>query len=133
MKQLEYAGCLLAVLMTGCEAPDTRVSLDGPAPREQNEERHRERFLRDGSPASIRWLLANRVRQGMSPDEVAGILGAPGQPVHDDQWLKSEGSLYQVGDDTLRWGPDSAGQSYFLMFRSGKLVNFDHREFRDGA
>jgi hypothetical protein len=69
----------------------------------------------------------------MSPEEVAGILGAPGEPIHDDQWLKSEGSLYQVGDDTLRWGPDSAGQSYFLMFRSGKLVNFDHREFRDGA
>ena len=65
----------------------------------------------------------------MSPSEVSEMIGEEGQRIQDDGWVTNDGGSFHVGDDTFKWGPDGRGNSYFLVFRDRKLVNFDPGEF----
>ena len=120
----------LLLLAAGCGS-DGELLQRGPAAGALGElDEQRSRYLAERSQASARWLLAHRVKQGMSPRDVAGVFGEAGERVYEDEWLKTGGGNYQLGDETYKWGPDDHGTSYFLMFRGGKLVNFDGAQFR---
>lgn len=124
--------CTAALLLisAGCAEEGRQLFQTGPpANSEADTELYRSRFQQERAQDAARWLLANRVRQGMSPGDVAEVFGEAGERVHEDEWLKS-GGQYQVGDETYKWGPDDHGTSYYLMFRGGKLANFDAEQFR---
>jgi hypothetical protein len=98
---------------------------------EAQAESHRSRFLKDREPADMNWLLANVVRSGMSRGEISQTLGEDGKRVRDDARFKRNGGHYRENDTIWKWGPDNKGQSIFLAFRDGKLVNFDPDEFSE--
>jgi hypothetical protein len=126
---LLLAGCLCA----GCELSGKQSwpRWSGTPDAAADEQTQRTKFQTEQSSEAVRWLLSHKVRQGMSLQDVAGILGEEGAPVDADNWIKNDGVGYQVGDETYRWGPDDRGNSYYLVFRHNKLVNFDPAEFRD--
>lgn len=125
--------CAAAGVLAGCETPELQKAMLPASDRQSpDEERtHRTRYQTEHDSDSIRWLLSRRVRQGMSEPDVAAILGEPGTPVPADQWIKNEGG-YHMGDETYKWGPDDAGRAYYLVFREGKLVNYNPSEFATG-
>jgi hypothetical protein len=125
------AGCLCA----GCELAGKQSWLfpESKSQAVSDEQKQRTKYQTEQSPEALRWLLSRRVRQGMSPEDVAVIIGEEGAPVDADDWVKSNSSGFQVGDETYRWGPDNRGNSYYLVFREGKLVNYDPAEFAEGA
>ena len=90
---------------------------------------HRRAYQLDKSPASLKWLLANRIETGMSPSEVNQVLGEQGTREYDDRWIKTHGGHYRSGDRVYKWSPDSEGNSLYLVFRDGRLVNFDPDKF----
>ena len=95
----------------------------------RDEIKYRERFRTDRDPEAMRWLLANRVRSGMTAADINGLLGDTGEREFNDRWLKTNGGLYRSGDVVYRWGPDNEGHSVYLVFREDRLVNFDPKEF----
>jgi hypothetical protein len=123
---------LLATLGGGCEMPDLargsreRILAEASAAAER-----REKFLAEGDPQAVRWLLANRIGSGMTRDDVEETLGQHGERVYEDDWLKSGTLGVLQTDEAYRWGPDSAGQTYYLFFRDDRLVNHNPAEYRD--
>ncbi len=136
MVRLSDASCVtvftvvLMLLATGCgtasipKLPDMG-DMFGEKSGIQNEEEHRRNFQRTREPADLRWLLANRISSGMSVSEVGRIIGEEGRRLHDDNWVKKGGGYYQSGDKAWKWEQDRNGQSLILVFREGRLVNFD--------
>jgi hypothetical protein len=127
---LLLAGCLCA----GCETwgmQNTPRWIRTPEIG-ADEQAQRTKYQTEQSSEAVRWLLSHKVRQGMSLQDVAAILGEEGAPVDADNWIKNDAVGYQVGDETYRWGPDDRGNSYYLVFRHNKLVNFDPAEFAEG-
>jgi hypothetical protein len=123
---------LLALLAAGCEMPDlARGSRERALAEASEATEHREKFIAQGDPQSVRWLLANRVGSGMTRGEVNDILGQHGERVFEDNWLKSGTSGVRETDEAYRWGPDSEGQTYYLFFRDDRLVNHDPAVYRD--
>jgi hypothetical protein len=125
-------------MLTGCEGgpaasltsmkPTTRAADD-----EQLQVKYREQYLTERDPEALQWLLANRVRQGMTVDEVSEVLGQDGRREFDDGKLKKGNPAFRADDKTYRWGPDSSGRAIFFIFRDGTLVDFDPREFEAGV
>ena len=124
---------LLALLpaVCGCESltGNQLLSSSPENDHEAQEETHRSRFLKDREPADLRWLLANVVKSGMPRGKISQILGEDGERVQDDARFKRNGGHYRENDTIWKWGPDNKGQSVFLAFRDGKLVNFDPDQF----
>lgn len=130
---------LLAVILfapaIGCETPAgpqfqwwATHRPDEPA---QQAAEHRRQFQQQGEQESFRWLLANAVASGMTLSDVEHALGSEGERVWDDERFKTGGTgRYQQTDETYKWGPDSSGSSAFLIFRDGKLVNYDPKAYR---
>ncbi len=124
------------LLISGCEAL-YEAGVTGMAPfvdfepRIREEEKHRKEYQEHGSPAALRWLLANRIQAGMSVAEVEKVLGQTATREFNDTWLKTKGGHYRSGDSTYKWGPDSEGRTLYLVFREGKLVNFNPRDYND--
>jgi hypothetical protein len=131
MRTIASTFALLVMLSLSCTEDGRQLFRTGPsAGVEAETESHRSRFQLERAQDAARWLLANRVKQGMSPADVAEIFGEQGERVYEDEWLKSGAGQYQVGDETYKWGPDDRGTSYYLMFRGGRLANFDADQFR---
>lgn len=126
---------LLIIAGGGCEglgdagaAPGWSFLNPGRANEEEAEQRNR--FLTEGDPEAIRWLLRNRVSNGMSLAEVNRVLGQEGVRQYDDGWIKNYSSArFRQGDQVYKWGPDNNAQTYFLVFRDRKLVNFKPGEY----
>jgi hypothetical protein len=127
------ATALTVVLMlfaTGCgtasipKLPNMR-DMFGERSGIRDEEEHRRNFQSTRDPADLRWLLANSISSGMSVSEVGRIIGEEGRRLHDDNWVKKGGGYYQSGDKAWKWEQDRNGQSLILVFREGRLVNFD--------
>ena len=91
----------------------------------RDEEQHRQSYQKSRDPEDLRWLLANRISSGMSVSEVGRIIGQEGRRLYDDTWIKSGAGYYQSGDEAWKWEQDRNGQSLILVFREGRLVNFD--------
>lgn len=92
---------------------------------------HQQKFVIDGDPESLDWLLRNSVESGMSVEEVNSALGDAGERIEHDGQYKNTGGLYQQSDKGYRWGPDRKGRSVTLFFREGRLVNFDPDDFAE--
>ena len=131
---LAWVGVLVAGLVGGCESVDLsefKVETAKERTAEGSEEaRRRSEFQETNSAEALRWLLGHRVEQGMSLDEANEILGAQGERVYQDQWLKQGNTRVWREDETYRWGPDDRGQVSYLFFREGHLVNFDQKDYR---
>jgi hypothetical protein len=126
---LAATGCLLA----GCESFDTSdewwaAITERDRPVDPREETYRRRFQVDGDPEAMQWLLANRVQNGMSVNDINQVLGDEGEREFNDQFLKSNGGTYRASDVIYRWGPDKTGRSVYLGFRDGHLANFNPDE-----
>lgn len=125
---------LFVVLASGCESlpsgafPDLTFG-SGDDQREQ-EEAHRKRYQETRDPEARDWLFANVVTSGMTRSEITKIFGEDGRRVYNADRFRNNGGHYQMDDEVWKWGPDRNGHSVMLVFRDGKLANFDQREFR---
>lgn len=131
-KGILYSLVLLSSL-AGCESSGWNTRLmeafsPDQSPNADIEEKHRTAYALDRSREDLYWLLANRVDAGMARQQVDGILGEEGVREPNGQWAR--GGDFQVNDDVYRYGPDSTGQSVYLVFREGHLVNYDPEDFR---
>ena len=69
----------------------------------------------------------------MTVAEVDDVLGEAGQREFEDRKLKAGNPAFRANDKAYRWGPDSSGRAIFLIFRDGKLLNYDPKEFAANA
>ncbi|MGH7202765.1 MAG: hypothetical protein ACREJB_19320 [Planctomycetaceae bacterium] len=121
---------LLVMSAAGCGLTgDLFKPAAGPSPSEV-ETAHRREYQESRSREAIRWLLANRVDNGLSIRDVNRMLGEQGRREKGDLWLKRNGGQYRATDEAWQWGPDADGRTYYLIFRDGQLVNFDPRQYR---
>jgi hypothetical protein len=134
-KGLILAGllCALGAAFFGCESvgktsSQAFASASGDDGAKRTVESERRRYQADRDPASLRWLLAHCVHRQMSVKDISNVLGEDGVRVHDDTWLK-RGTAYREDDTVFRWGPDKNGRDIYLVFREGRLINFDPKEF----
>lgn len=130
MNRVIPAILLLTVAVPGCgtlsvpNLPDLNTYFESTS-QFQDEETHRQAYQKSRDPDDLKWLLANRIHSGMSVREVGRTIGEKGRHLNDDNWVKKGGGYYQSGDKTWKWAQDRNGQSLILVFREGKLVNFD--------
>lgn len=131
--RLLTVACIL-VSVSGCGMFSTATfpnlnDMFGAESGVRDEEIHRQRYQRDRDPDDLHWLLANRIESGMTVSEVGRTIGEEGRQVYDDGWIKRGGGYYQSGDKAWKWDPDRNGQSLILVFREGRLVNFDPTQY----
>lgn len=126
-------GCMLVT--SGCQAleqsgfiPEALLVNGDEMARKERE--HRLQYIEKGDPDALRWLLGHRIETGMTLAEVNKVFGQEGVEETDDGWIKKHNSRYRRSDNTYGWGPDSRGESIYLVFRNEQLVNFDPAEFR---
>jgi len=100
-----------------------------PEEKREEEETHRTDYQENRSSEAMLWLLTNRVKQGMSVEDVNIILGQEGGLEKNAGWIRNKSPLYRRDDVTYRYGPDDEGRTIYLMFREGNLVNFDPEEY----
>lgn len=127
MQQVMCSLLLVGVLasLSGCGQvlhPDSLWQTDSTLNDTADE--MRDRVQRDRDPDAIKWLLRHRVRPGMSLGDVKQILGEDGERIFDDARYKNRGTFRQT-DRTYKWGPFSDSSTIVLIFRDGKLFNFD--------
>lgn len=94
-------------------------------------EKRREEFLIERSEDSIKWLLSNLAKNGMSKGDIDRIVGEQGERVFDDTEILSGEGLYRADDRVYSWGPDRQGNTYMLVFRDDKLINFENFDPRN--
>ena len=129
---------MLTLFVSGCgmmsipKLPDMDDMFGGKSSLHE-EELHRQNYQSKRDPAELRWLLANRISSGMSVSEVGRIIGEEGRRLYDDNWIKKGGGFYQSGDEAWKWEQDRNGQSLILVFREGRLVNFDPSVYQKQA
>ncbi len=115
------------LLLTGCS---TMTSLADFMQQDETlfaeAEKRREEFLVERSEDSIKWLLSNLAKNGMSKGDIDRIVGVQGERVFDDTDILSGDGLYRADDLVYSWGPDRQGNTYMLVFRDGKLINFEN-------
>lgn len=118
----------LVVGLAGCGQTGGFLLMNADSQRgtEAEEVFHREEYLGTHSADSLRWLLLNRLRNGMSKNQVDAVIGEEGEREFRDQEILGEGGLYRSDDIVYRWGPDRDGNSYLLVFRDDHLVNFEN-------
>lgn len=131
---MRYISVALLLMLTGCEGgPAASLTSMKPTAKatdsEQLQVKYREQYLAERDPDALQWLLANNIRQGMTIDEVSEVLGEDGRREYDDVKLKKGNPAFRADDKAYRWGPDSSGRAVFLIFREGKLLNYDPRAF----
>ncbi len=129
---------LALICMTTCGCKILHISgapglqqFTNVASKSRIDEYHRQSFQVDKSPTSLRWLLKNRIYSGMALAEVNQVLGEEGTREYNDRWIKTNGGHYRSGDNVYKWSPDSEGTSVYLVFRDGRLVNFDSTHFKE--
>lgn len=128
------AGLLVGALSIGCETSGWTRKLERafssrPHSTSAEEEHYRNKYVGNHDRQALYWLLRHRIDAGMPYGDVCRVLGEEGVRETRDNWIKTNGGNYQLGDDAYAFGPDSDGQTLYLVFRDDKLVNFDPTEF----
>ena len=77
--------------------------------------------------SDLYWLLGHRIETGMTVAEVAVVLGERGEKEPRGQWVRQ--GDFRIDDEIYRYGPDSEGQSVYLVYREGRLVNHNREDF----
>lgn len=118
---------LLIAISSGCSAIPESIYLPLLPVKSLADESasHQQKYLETGDPESLRWLLQHQIRTGMPVGDVNRVLGQNGTRVHGSREMLRNSGSYREDDHLYRWGPDSKGQTYHLVFRAGKLVNYD--------
>ena len=96
---------------------------------QEEEKQYRERFVTEGDSQAVRWLLKNSIAGGMELHDVNQILGQKGVRQFDDGWIKNHGGTFRLSDRVYKWGPDSEGKTYMLVFRDDHLLNFNPDDY----
>lgn len=127
---------VMSISLSGCGSFSARNLPDfddmfGVKAGVRDEEQHRQSYQKSRDPEDLRWLLANRISSGMSVSEVGRIIGQEGRRLYDDTWIKRGTGYYQSGDEAWKWEQDRNGQSLILVFREGRLVNFDPGDYSE--
>lgn len=137
MQRARFAIVFAAGLLAcpGCESPEaSRILSDKPAEFRKaeggEEDERRQSYQSDRTPEDLDWLLANRIETGMTLQEVTGIVGEQGRREPADRFLSEKNALVIAGDVVYGFGPDREGRRVYLVFREGKLVNFEPSEFK---
>lgn len=91
------------------------------------EERHRSAYVQHRTRSDLYWLLGHRIETGMTVAEVAVVLGERGEKEPRGQWVRQ--GDFRIDDEIYRYGPDSEGQSVYLVYREGRLVNHNREDF----
>lgn len=126
--------CLAACCaLAGCESLGQQpahvaakpVDNDSPSRTIKSE---RQRYLVDRDPAAAHWLLTHGVHTSMTLAEVNGVFGEDGTRVYNDARIK-KGTDYREDDVIYRWGPDKNGRNIYLVFRNGRIYNFDPKDY----
>lgn len=118
-----------SVFLCGCESMmDTSSNYGQTAEDIVNAADQRLLYKTDGDAEALHWLLRNEIRQGMPLNDVNQILGEDGVRQYDAGWVKNNGS-FRIDDEVYKWGPNSKGQSIYLVFRNGNLTNYDPTQF----
>ena len=127
-------GVLLVCLAGfGCESTSLNSSLletlaGRPVVSEQELSQRRASYIEHHNREDLYWLLQNCVTTGMGVHEVAGVIGETPELEPHSQWLKQ--ADFRVDDKVYKFGPDSQGQSVYLLFREGRLINHNPDEYR---
>lgn len=127
MRQVRSSVVLVGILLTvsGCEQVLHSNGLwSDDSSHNESANEMRDRVQRDRDPEAVKWLLRNRVKPGMSLGDVEQVLGEDGERIYDDARYKNRGSFRQT-DRTYKWGTFSDASTIILIFRDGKLFNFD--------
>jgi hypothetical protein len=132
--------CLAVALAVGCEAALREMKLPGGPPttgelqaESRMADRQRERYRETQDATALRWLLAKRIRSGMTLAEVNRELGQDGSRRYEDSRFKARNIGVQRTDETWEWGPDKHGATYLLFFRNDRLVNYEPSQYDDSA
>ncbi|MCY2963829.1 MAG: hypothetical protein NT069_09320 [Planctomycetota bacterium] len=117
----------------GCESAGWNARLmdafsGGTKATAEAEEQHRAGYTTNRNREDLYWLLANRIETSMTLREIGSILGEDGEREPRGQWIKQ--GDFRVDDQVYKFGPDNSGQSVWLVFRDGKLVNHNPEEFK---
>ena len=128
--------CLFVVAVVGCQAMGEMgvPGMSSYVPRSKaiaQQEKYRTAYQTDRDPQARKWLMANRLQNGMSVSEVNSVFGEDGVRQYDDTRFKTKGGNYRSSDKAYKWGPASDGSSTILFFRDDHLVNFDPVEFEN--
>jgi hypothetical protein len=130
---LAGALCAAATSFSGCNATGNltptmfaKGSTDDSAKKTADSERRR--YQEDRDPKALKWLLVHCVHRQMAVKDINGVLGEDATRVHDDTWVK-KGNGFREDDTVYRWGPDKNGREIYLVFREGKLINFDPKDY----
>lgn len=124
---------LLSLAWLGCESTSLNSTfletLAGrPVVSEKEMARRRALYIEHHNREDLHWLLQNCVTTGMGVHEVAGVIGETPELEPHSQWLKQ--ADFRVDDKVYKFGPDSQGQSIYLLFREGRLINHNPDEYR---
>ena len=133
-KRMICYAALISVCGTGCQNLQQTESKNGwtffnSANRLQEAEQYRDRFVTEGDSQAVRWLLKNHIAGGMKLQDVNQILGQEGVRQFDDGWIKNHGGTFRQSDQVYKWGPDSEGKTYMLVFRDNHLLNFNPDDY----
>lgn len=117
----------------GCESTSLNTSLleslaGRPVVSEKEQAQRRAAYIENHNREDLYWLLQNCVTTGMGVHEVAGVIGETPELEPHSQWLKQ--ADFRVDDKVYKFGPDSQGQSVYLLFREGRLINHNPDEYR---
>lgn len=127
--------CCLA-LCAGCQTvqmkpPAKYHFFESPSAKKSVEERqHRQQWQAHRDGKALRWLLQEVIHNGLTLAEVNDRLGDTGVAEDQTQAFKTKADGYLMDDKLYRYGPDKEGQTYYLAFRDGKVVNFDPHEVK---
>src|SRR5205814_1986536 len=107
------ASLCIGLAVSGCEAPEGGrlrslfpVSQSDNAqtensqtdqidqPDENSESTCRREYQSTRSRKAMRWLMAHRLRSGMSHEEVGRVLGEDGERELNDKWVKANAGFY---------------------------------------
>lgn len=133
-----YRFVLICLCLTGVSCETLRApgsTADWFARNSKSHERdanaHREQWQTRRDGLALKWLLATQVSNGMTVDGVNNRLGDIGVREEGTQEFKQKIEGLRIDDVLYRYGPDRDGETYYLAFREGKLVNFDPKRFAE--
>jgi len=89
----------------------------------------REKFAVHRDHDSLYWLLAHRIKNGMTLEEVEDVIGESGEYTTDFK-IKDTDGTHQTTDSAYKWGPDSTGKSVVIWFRERRVCNFNSKYYQ---
>jgi hypothetical protein len=92
---------------------------------------HKEKWQTRRDGQAFKWLLATQISNGLTIEEVNSRLGDIGVKEDGTQEFKQKIDGIRIDDKLYRFGPDHEGESYYLVLRDGKVVNFDSKRFTE--